>query len=163
MSKKKLSDRELMRILKIDLDTLNRFKLVRSAAITEAKRMNQKKNGKIKVVGISGSARDDMDMAKEKSNSEELLERCLRYCKDLGAEIELLPLRNYNIKYCKACYSTTNTQCHFYCSCYPRGKAGDDMTNILYDKIIAGDVIIFATPINNFKISTLMATFRIKS
>jgi multimeric flavodoxin WrbA len=33
------------------------------------------------------------------------------------------------------------------------------MTNILYDKIIAADAIIFATPVNNFKISTLMAAF----
>src|SRR3989339_868982 len=65
-----------------------------------------------------------------------------------------------NIQHCKACYSTTNTQCHFYCSCYPKGtKQSDDMTNILYDKIIKADVIIFATPVNNFKMSTLMATF----
>ena len=99
-------------------------------------------------------------MARESSNSETLLKRCLDYCKKSGADIELIPLRKYNIKYCKACYSTTNTQCHFYCSCYPKGTAqGDDMTNILYDKIIEADAIIFATPVNNFKISTLLATF----
>ena len=33
------------------------------------------------------------------------------------------------------------------------------MTNVLYDKIIGADAIIFATPVNNFKISTLMAAF----
>ena len=33
------------------------------------------------------------------------------------------------------------------------------MTNILYDKILEADAIIFATPVNNFKISTLMAAF----
>ena len=33
------------------------------------------------------------------------------------------------------------------------------MSNILYDKVISADAIIFATPVNNFKISTLMAAF----
>ena len=33
------------------------------------------------------------------------------------------------------------------------------MSNILYDKILSADAIIFATPVNNFKMSTLMAAF----
>jgi multimeric flavodoxin WrbA len=33
------------------------------------------------------------------------------------------------------------------------------MSNSLYDKILEADAIVFATPVNNFKISTLMATF----
>jgi multimeric flavodoxin WrbA len=33
------------------------------------------------------------------------------------------------------------------------------MTNILYDKIIEADAIIFASPVNNFTISTLMKIF----
>ena len=160
MVNKKLSDNELMKILGVDSKTLNIFKKIREDTIKEAKKFGERKNKKIKVLGISGSARDENDMARESSNSETLLKRCLDYCKKSGADIELIPLRKYNIKYCKACYSTTNTQCHFYCSCYPKGTAqGDDMTNILYDKIIEADAIIFATPVNNFKISTLLATF----
>ena len=160
MVNKKLSDDELMKILGVDSKTLNIFKKIREDTIKEAKKFGERKNKKIKVLGISGSARDENDMARERSNSETLLKRCLDYCKKSGADIELIPLRKYNIKYCKACYSTTNTQCHFYCSCYPKGTAqGDDMTNILYDKIIDADAIIFATPVNNFKISTLLATF----
>ena len=160
MVNKKLSDNELMKILGVDSKTLNIFKKIREDTIKEAKKFGERKNKKIKVLGISGSARDEYDMARERSNSETLLKRCLDYCKKSGADIELIPLRKYNIKYCKACYSTTNTQCHFYCSCYPKGTAqGDDMTNILYDKIIDADAIIFATPVNNFKISTLLATF----
>jgi len=160
MPNKKYSDKELMDILKIDSKTLNMFKKVREETIKEAKAMAQKKNKKIKVLGVSGSGRDEFDMAQEASNSEELLKRCLEHCKRLGADTELIPLRKYDIKYCKACYSTTNTQCHFYCTCYPKGTPqGDDMTNILYDKVLEADVIIFATPVNNFKISTLMATF----
>ena len=160
MVNKKLSDDELMKILGVDSKTLNIFKKIREDTIKEAKKFGERKNKKIKVHGISGSARDEYDMARESSNSETLLKSCLDYCKKSGADIELIPLRKYNIKYCKACYSTTNTQCHFYCTCYPKGTAqGDDMTNILYDKVIEADAIIFATPVNNFKISTLLATF----
>jgi multimeric flavodoxin WrbA len=154
-----ISDEELMRKLDIDRKTLARFKEIREATIKEAAGMAKPRTGKIKVLGISGSARSQYDMSRENSSSEELLSRCLESCRKLGADTELIALRKYDIRYCKACYSTANTQCHFYCSCYPRGKGGDDMTNILYDKILEADAIIFATPVNNFKISTLMATF----
>src|SRR3989344_6096573 len=160
MNKKRLSDKELMNILKVDSKTLQRFKQIQKETIQEAKTLFSRKNKKIKVLGISGSARDESDMAQESSNSEELLKRCLNHCKKLGADVELIPLRKYDIRYCKACYSTTNTQCHFYCSCYPKGTPlADDMSNILYDKVISADAIIFATPVNNFKISILMAAF----
>jgi multimeric flavodoxin WrbA len=99
-------------------------------------------------------------MAQEKSNSEELLETALEKCKKLGADIELIKLRDYKIGYCKACYSTCNTQCHFYCSCYTKGTPlEDDMTTKLYDKILEADGIIFATPVNNFTVSSLMKIF----
>jgi multimeric flavodoxin WrbA len=157
---KKISDKELMERLEIDAKTLNIFKSIQLRTIKEAQKLFSSRKGKIKVLGISGSARDEFDTAQEASNSEELLRRCLKKCEDLGAKTELIPLRKFDIKYCKACYSTVNTQCHFYCSCYPKGTpTGDDMTNKLYDKIIEADAIIFATPVNNFKISTLMATF----
>jgi len=156
-----LSDSELMSRLGVDKKTLGMFKRVRTAAIAEAKLMDSAHSSrkKIKVLGISGSARDEDDTAAENSNSEELLKICLANCKKRGADTELIQLRKYDIRHCKACYSTTNTQCHFYCSCYPRGQSGDDMTNILYDKLLGADMIIFATPVNNFKISTLMAAF----
>ena len=145
--------------MKIDKKTLERFKQIRKNTIAQAKKLNNKK-GKIKVIGISGSARSRFDMAGEDSNSEFLLNECLKELKNLGANTELIPLRDYNIKYCKACYSTTNTQCHFYCSCYGKGTPQeDDMTKILYDKVLEADIIIFATPVNNFKISSLMALF----
>jgi multimeric flavodoxin WrbA len=161
MPKNTLSDKELMKELDVDAKTLAMFKRVRSAAIKEAKEMDRKAGTKrkFKVLGVSGSARDVNDTAQENSNSEALLEKCLEHCKKLGAETEIIRLREYDIRHCKACYSTTNTQCHFYCTCYPKGKGGDDMTNILYDKVLEADAIVFATPVNNFKISTLMAAF----
>lgn len=161
MEKKKISDKELMKSLHVDSKILERFKQIQRDTIKEAKLMDErKKKGKIKVLGISGSARSVNDMAQEKSNSETLLAECLKHCKSLGAETELIKLKDYKIEHCKACYSTVNTHCHFYCSCYPKGTSmGDDMTNILYDKIIEADAIIFATPVNNFGISTLMKIF----
>ncbi len=147
-------------MLEIDQLTLERFKQIRKETIAEAKKISARKNKKIKVLGISGSARDKFDMAQEDSNSGELLKRCLGFCQNLGADTEFIQLKKYSINYCKACYSTVNTQCHFYCSCYPKDTPqGDDMTNMLYDKILEADAIIFATPVNNFKISTLMAAF----
>ena len=160
MKQNKLSDKELMKMLDIDLQTLRRFQQIQKDTIKEAKSLIKNRKKKIKVLGISGSARDEFDMAQESSNSEALLKQCLDQCKKSGAETELISLRKYNIQHCKACYSTTNTQCHFHCSCYPKGtKMADDMSNIMYDKILEADAIIFATPVNNFKISTLMAAF----
>ncbi len=148
-----------MQELDLEKKTLARFKEIQKETIVQAQKLLKKK-GKIKVLGISGSARDELDMAQEKSNSEELLKKCLAECKKLGAETELLALRKYNIQYCKACYSTCNTQCHFPCSCYPKGTPqGDDMSNIIYNKVLEADVIIFATPVNNFAMSTLMKAF----
>ena len=155
----KLNDQALIKELKIDTKTLARFKQIQAETIKEAKRLSISPK-KIKVLGISGSARSKDDLAQEESNSERLLMASLEHCKKLGAETELIKLRDYKIEYCKACYSTANTQCHFYCSCYPKGTpAGDDMSNILYDKIMEADAIIFATPVNNFKMSSLMALF----
>lgn len=157
---KKTSDGELMKILDADKKTLERFRRIREETIAEAKKISLGKKGKIKILGISGSARDKYDMAQEESNSETLLEECLDYCKRLGSETEFVKLREHKIEPCKACYSTTNAQCHFPCSCYPKGTpSGDDMSNKLYDKILEADAIIFATPVNNFKISSFMALF----
>ncbi|MFA6447716.1 MAG: flavodoxin family protein [Patescibacteria group bacterium] len=154
-----MKDAELKKLLNTDDKTLQRFKDIRKQTISEAKKLGAKK-GALKAIGISGSARDEFDMAGESSNSEFLLKQALDELKKHGVKTELIPLRKYKIEHCKACYSTTNTQCHFYCSCYPKGTpTGDDMTNILYDKILDADIILFATPVNNFKMSSLMALF----
>jgi len=157
---KKLIDLEVMHALNIDAHQLERFKQIRTETIKEAKKISKHKNKKITILGISSSARSKEDMAQEESNSERLLIHSLDHAKKLGAHTELIKLRDYKIEHCKACYSTTNMQCHMYCSCYPKGTpAGDDMSNILYDKILEADIILFATPVNNFKISSLLSMF----
>lgn len=148
------TDEYLKTFLEIDDQTLTRFKEIRETNI-QAFKQPFDNSRPLKAIGISGSARDQFDMASESSNSEFLLKKALEELETQGVVTELLPLRQYNIKPCKACYSTANTHCHFPCSCYPRGTdAGDDMSNLLYDKILAADIIIFATPINNFKMSS---------
>src|SRR3989338_4335791 len=107
----------------------------------------------------NASMRTTNDSAAENSKTEWLLQQALNKAKSLGASTELIKLKDYKIMPCKGCYSTTNTQCHFLCSCYQRGEFGDDMTNKLYQKILDADGIIFATPVHNFKISSLMALF----
>lgn len=159
LSVPKRTDKYVMNFLEIDRKILKRFKEIRKATIDEAK-LSKKSKNKIIALGISGSARDQFDMASEDSNSEFLLGETLKELKLLGAKTELIPLRKYSIKPCKACYSTTNTQCHFLCSCYPKGTdLGDDMSNLIYEKILQADIIIFSTPVNNFKISSYMALF----
>ena len=137
---------------------LERFEEIRENEIELAKK--ERRLGPLRAIGISGSARSENDMAAENSNSEFLLRVALDELKNKGVETELIAIRNYDVRYCKACYSTTNNQCHFPCSCYQRNTPiADDMSNIIYDKILEADIIIFATPVNNFKMSTLMATF----
>jgi multimeric flavodoxin WrbA len=152
--------KEIRNTLSVDDNTLNYFLKVQKQTIQEANNLYKKESGKIKVLGISGSARDEFDYAQEKSNSEALLEESIKECKKLGAETEIIQLRKFNIKSCKACYSTTNTHCHYPCSCYQKGTLeADDMSNILYKKVLEADAIIFATPVNNFKVSSLMSLF----
>jgi len=81
MKQNKLSDEELMKTLDIDNKTLKRFQEIQKDTIKEAKSLIKNRKKKIKVLGISGSARDEFDMAQESSNSEELLKKCLEQCK----------------------------------------------------------------------------------
>lgn len=146
--------------IKLTANHIRQFEACGAAIRKEAEQI--KKNffaPGIKVLGVSGSARDEGDMAQEASTTEWLLMKSLDEAKRQGAETKLLQLRKHEIKPCKACYSTTNTQCQFKCSCFPEGQEGDDMTNKIYDLMTWADVVIFATPVNNFKVSSLMALF----
>jgi len=154
------SDKELLQKIKCTKEELQLFKTTQSRALKEAQEYKQKFFSKrLKIIGISGSMRTTNDSAAEESKTEWLLQQALNKAKALGATVELIKLKDYKIMPCKGCYSTTNTQCHFLCSCYPEGKFGDDMTNKLYQKVLDADGIIFATPVHNFKVSSLMALF----
>jgi len=158
---KKYTDKQLMKIFNIDKKTLGRFWQIRRETIKEAEKIKKHFFEKeIRILFVSGAVRHKKDCPQEDSNSEWLLEQAMDEAKKLGAKVELIKLWDYNIQPCKGCYSTTNTQCHYKCSCYPEGtKDADDMTSILYDKISWADGIIFSTPVHNFKISSPSSLF----
>lgn len=154
------SDAELMKKLGCNNKELEMFKKVQKEALKEAAAYKKRFfENEIRVLGVSGSMRRENDCPQENSTSEWLLEKSLNEAKNLGAATKMIKLRDYNIMPCKGCYSTTNTQCHYKCTCYPEGESGDDMTNKLYDLVSWADIIIFATPVHNFKISSLMGLF----
>ncbi|MEK6807939.1 MAG: flavodoxin family protein [Nanoarchaeota archaeon] len=155
-----MDDSELIKLTGADKQLLGLFKQRRKEAEKEAEAFKKHFFEKeIRVLGISGSKRDLDDCPQESSTTEWLLDKCLDEAQKLGAKTKKMRLQDYNIQPCKGCYSTTNTQCHFKCTCYPEGKFGDDMTNKLYDMCMWADVIVWATPIHNFKISSLMGLF----
>lgn len=155
-----MNDEDLIKEIGCTAKELEMFKAVQKRALKEAEEYKKGFFSKsLNIIGISGSRRREDDCPHDDSTSEWLLNVALKKAEKLGAKTEMIRLREFDIQPCKECYSTTNTQCHFYCSCFPKGKNGDDMTNKLYDKCLWADGIIFATPVNNFKMSTYMSLF----
>lgn len=144
---------------KIPTELLEMFKARQKEALKEAEKIKKRFFEKeIRFLGVSGSRRIPGDCPAEDSTTEWLLDRCLEEAKKY-ASVKKLRLMDFDIRPCKGCYSTTNTQCHYKCTCYPEGKYGDDMTNKLYNMVSWADVIVWATPVHNFKISSLMSLF----
>ncbi|MGB9708084.1 MAG: flavodoxin family protein [Candidatus Pacearchaeota archaeon] len=155
-----MNDKELMRKIGADAKLLALFKKRQAEASREAQEIKKHFfEKKIRVLGVNGSRRFKNDCPQEDSTTEWLLDKCLDEAKKLGAEVKKINLAEYHIEPCKGCYSTTNTQCHYKCTCYPEGEYGDDMTNKLYDIVAWADIIVFATPVHNFKISSHMSLF----
>ena len=98
----------------------------------------------MKIVGICGS------MRVTGSNSEWMVRTVLDTAKELGAETELILLREYNIKHCEGCDVCRKIQ---------KGcKLKDDMQKI-YPKLKEADAFVIGTP-NYFKnVSGLMKDF----
>lgn len=70
-------------------------------------------------------------------NSETLAKEFERGAKEAGNNVEFVSLREYNLKYCTACYS-----------CHTTGKCIlDDGMNEIYKKLLKADAIVFATPV----------------
>ncbi len=70
-------------------------------------------------------------------NSETLAKEFERGAKEAGNIVEFIALREYNLKYCTACYS-----------CHKTGKCIlDDRMNEIYEKLLKADAIVFATPV----------------
>lgn len=89
-----------------------------------------------KVIIISSSPRKD-------GNSETLAKEFMRGAMDAGNEVELITLRDYNLKYCTGCYTCAET-----------GKCViNDGMNEIGQKLLEANVIVFATPVYFYSMS----------
>jgi len=95
-----------------------------------------------KILGVTGSPRKN-------GNTDILVSRILAGAEQAGAEVEMIFLRDLEIKECDGCYACWKGK-----PCPKR----DDM-NDLYPKIIASDVIVFGTPVYWFGPTALMKAF----
>ena len=82
-------------------------------------------------------------------NSEVLAKEFACGAKDAGHNVELICLRDYNLKYCTGCYA-----------CHRTGKCvHNDGMNELSKKLLKADAIVFATPVYFYSMSGQLKVF----
>ncbi|MBT7790752.1 MAG: hypothetical protein HN757_17980 [Calditrichaeota bacterium] len=89
----------------------------------------------MKVLAINSSLRTGGE-----SRSELLLSHLVEGMRKADAEVEVINLREYNVKYCLGCYSCW-TKTPGVC------RHKDDMSNILLPKFLESDIVVYATPL----------------
>lgn len=95
-----------------------------------------------KVVIISSSPRSN-------GNSETLAKAFQKGVQDAGHEVAFICLRDYDLKYCIGCYSCAKTG-----KCFQ-----EDGMNEISEKLVAADVIVFATPVYFYSMSGQLKVF----
>src|SRR4030042_6302265 len=125
----------------------------RKLGISKIPQLEKEKVKGIKVLGISGSSRQQPEMSK----SERLLASALDHAKNLGAETEFIRLKDLKIYDCEGNYSENPTLCTY--PCQSSMKYQDDQMQRVYDAILSTDVLILATPIRWNNHSALMQKF----
>lgn len=95
------------------------------------------------IVGLLGSPRGN------KSNTLRLLESALAGCRDAGAATEVIDVTRCEIKYCIGCER-----------CYATGRCilEDDFHSV-YDKMLAADGVILASPVYFNSVSAQLKAF----
>ncbi|WP_292369854.1 flavodoxin family protein [Methanoregula sp. UBA64] len=107
----------------------------------------------IRVVGISGSSREQAGLSK----SERLLLSALDRCKDLGCETTFLRLKDLKIYECEGNYSENPEYCTY--PCQSTMKYEDDEMDKVYAAVLDCDVLFLATPIRWNNHSALVQKF----
>ena len=100
----------------------------------------EKRKG-ITVLGLSGSSRQQPGMSK----SERLLLRALDTYNEYGCKTTFIRLKDLNIHDCDGNYSENPAYCTY--PCQSSLKYDDDQMQIVYDAVLACDILILATPI----------------
>jgi multimeric flavodoxin WrbA len=107
----------------------------------------------IRVLGISGSSRQQPGMSK----SERLLQRALDRCKAAGCITTFLRLKDLKIYDCEGNYSENPEYCTY--PCQSSLKYDDDQMQMVYDAVLATDILFLATPIRWNNHSALVQKF----
>ncbi len=89
----------------------------------------------MKVLAINSSPRTGGE-----SRSELMLSHLIDGMRQGGAEVEVINLREYNIKFCLGCYSCW-TKTPGIC------RHKDDMSTVLFPKWLESDIVIYSTPL----------------
>ncbi len=99
------------------------------------------------ILALNSSPRDH-----ETSKTELVLQKFLEGAKRAGATAETLYLRNYKINHCLGCYD---------CWLKTPGRCiqKDDMSEVLFDRYLAADLVVLASPIYHATMNARMKLF----
>jgi hypothetical protein len=99
------------------------------------------------ILALNSSPRDN-----ETSKTELVLQNFLEGARRAGAATETLYLRNFKIKHCLGCYS---------CWLKTPGRCvqQDDMTEVLFERFLAADLVVVASPIYHATMNARMKLF----
>jgi multimeric flavodoxin WrbA len=107
----------------------------------------------IRVLGISGSSRQVPGISK----SERLLVTALDRYREFGCETTLIRLQDLKIYECEGNYSENPSYCTY--PCQSSLKYDDDQMQMVYDAVLATDILVLATPIRWNNHSALVQKF----
>jgi multimeric flavodoxin WrbA len=107
----------------------------------------------IRVLGISGSSRQQPGMSK----SERLLLQALDRSRAAGCKTTFLRLKDLKIYDCEGNYSENPGYCTY--PCQSSLKYEDDQMQVVYDAVLATDILFLATPIRWNNHSALVQKF----
>ncbi len=101
----------------------------------------------MKVLALNSSPR-----SKDQSKTELMLDHLVTGLREAGADVEIVQLRQKNVKNCIGCYT-----------CWTKTPGlclhQDDMTRELYPKWLAADLVVYATPLYHFTVNATLKTF----
>lgn len=107
----------------------------------------------LRVLGISGSSRQEPGMSK----SERLLTTALDTFSNRGCETTFIRLKDLTIHDCEGNYSENPSYCTY--PCQSSLKYPDDEMQVVFDAVLASDILILATPIRWNNHSALVQKF----
>lgn len=101
----------------------------------------------MKVLAVNSSPRSE-----RQSKTQLMLDPLIQGMREAGAEVEVVYLRNKTVKNCIGCFS-----------CWTKTPGvcilDDEMTNELFPKWLAADLVVYATPIYHYTLNATMKAF----